>query len=89
MAHHKSALKDIKRNAVRNRRNAPTRTRLKTELKRYYSFIEEGNTDASRDMLPQMYSLIDKAAALGIIKKNNAARKKSRLCKHLQKTASS
>ncbi len=36
-------------------------------------------------LLPKLYKAIDKAAKRGIIKKNTAARKKSRLTKLLQK----
>jgi len=43
--------------------------------------------DEARKLLPQAYKAIDKAAKRGVIKKNNADRKKSRLASLLNKTA--
>ncbi len=40
-----------------------------------------GNKEEAKEMLPQSMRAIDKAAKRGIIKKNTAARKKSRLSK--------
>lgn len=42
-----------------------------------------GKSSEAKDLLPATASVIDKAAAKGIIHKNTAARKKSRLAKKL------
>ena len=52
---------------------------MKSEVKEISTNIAEGNLKEAEAKLPQVYKAIDKAAKRGIIKKNTAARKKSRL----------
>jgi len=47
--------------------------------------IAAKDTEAVEKMMPQIYKAIDKAAKKGVIKKNTAARKKSRMMKKLKK----
>lgn len=42
-------------------------------------FIREADKDTAEKSLPRLYKVIDKAAKSGVIKKQTAARKKSRL----------
>ena len=69
-----SAKKRLRQNVKRNLRNQVAKTRIKTETKKALA------GDAS---LGAAQSVIDRAAAKGIIHKNAAARKKSRLAKKL------
>ena len=46
--------------------------------------LSSKETDNVEKMVPQIYKAIDKAAKRGIIKKNTAARKKSRLMKKIK-----
>jgi len=46
--------------------------------------ISSKETDTVEKMVPQIYKAIDKAAKRGVIKKNTAARKKSRLMKKIK-----
>ena len=48
--------------------------------------IAAKDTEAVEKMMPQIYKAIDKAAKKGVIKKNTAARKKSRIMKKIKKT---
>ena len=48
------------------------------------TLITSKETDNVEKMVPQIYKAIDKAAKRGIIKKNTAARKKSRLMKKIK-----
>jgi len=48
----------------------------------------ENRKEEALKLLPQAYKVIDKAAKTGVIKKNNAARKKSRLTKLVSKSSS-
>ena len=54
-------------------------------LKRFpddqFVFVDNGSTDRTHFMLSSAFQAIDKSAQKGVIKKNNAARKKSRLSK--------
>jgi small subunit ribosomal protein S20 len=47
--------------------------------------IAAKDTEAVEKMMPQIYKAIDKAAKKGVIKKNTAARKKSRIMKKIKK----
>jgi len=49
--------------------------------------IDQHQTEEAAKFLPQLQKLVDKAAKKGIIKKNTAARKKSRFRKRIEKTA--
>ena len=49
--------------------------------------LESKDVKAASDLVPKTYSLIDRAAKWGIIKKNTAARYKSRLTLRLRKLA--
>ena len=46
--------------------------------------LSSKETDNVEKMVPQIYKAIDKAAKRGVIKKNTAARKKSRLMKKIK-----
>ena len=68
------ALRVSKRKTVVNQR---VRSRAKTAIKQMFN-------SPSADKLSEAFSRIDKAAKLGIIHKNTAARRKSRLAKLLK-----
>ncbi len=67
-----SAKKRLRQDAKKRFRNTAAKTRIKTEVKKALAGTEN-----------MAISVIDRAAAKGIIHKNNAARKKSRLAKRL------
>ncbi|MDD4776621.1 MAG: 30S ribosomal protein S20 [Syntrophomonas sp.] len=72
------------RNAEKARvRNKSYKSALKTGIKRFELSLTGDDVDASRDILLKATSLIDKSVSKGILHKNNAARKKSRLTKKL------
>ena len=73
-----SAKKRLRQSAKRTLRNQIAKTRIKTETKKAIA----GETNLA-------VSVIDRAASKGIIHKNAAARKKSRLAKKVAATASS
>ncbi len=77
----KSAKKRVKIAAKRTLRNREWKAKLKTAIKEFEKIVDEGNASAAQDKLSQAIKVIDKAAGKGIIHKNNAARKKSRLTK--------
>lgn len=52
---------------------------MRTQMKHFEATVEKGDKDAIRASLNESYSLLDKAAKRGIMKKNAASRKKSRL----------
>ena len=56
---------------------------VKTAIKKFNAAIANGNVAEAEALLPATVSLIDSAAAKGVIHKNNAANKKSALAKRL------
>ncbi len=80
MANIKSQIKRNRQNTKRQARNKSVRSELRTRTKRAISAIEEG-ADHSDEALRLAVKRIDKAAAKGVIHKNQAANRKSRLMK--------
>lgn len=83
MANHKSALKRIRSSARRRISNRIYTSRTRTEVKKARLEIEGGNLQDAIAQTRVAISLLDKSASKGIIHKNNAARRKSRLMKKL------
>jgi small subunit ribosomal protein S20 len=83
MANLKSSKKDIKRNAKRRAQNQQTRSALKTYVKKVRVAAAQPEVDAEllQKNLTAATKQLDKAAQRGIIHKNQAARRKSRLAK--------
>ncbi|KKQ34784.1 MAG: 30S ribosomal protein S20 [Candidatus Nomurabacteria bacterium GW2011_GWB1_37_5] len=54
---------------------------MKEAIKRIDKLVKDGKKDEAKKLLSVTYKAIDKAAKKGIVKKNNASRKKSRLAK--------
>lgn len=72
----RSAKKDLRRSAKRRLRNQSTKSMLKTLVKK--ARMAAGTGDA-QEALRIACKMLDKAAERGIIHKNQAARRKSRL----------
>ena len=83
MANIKSAIKRNKQNEKRRLRNRVYRGRARTFVKKARVAIEDGSVEDARTATIRAISALDKAAEKGILHKNNAARRKSRLMKRL------
>lgn len=81
MAIHKSALKRARQNETRRLRNKAAKTRIKKVVKDVRLSVGTASNEIARDKLNNARSAIDKAAKKGVIHKNTAARKISRLSK--------
>jgi len=81
LAHHKSALKRIKQNKVKNARNKHVRSTLKTFVKKVREAVESKDVNAAKEALAAAIPVIDKAATKGVIHKMNSSRSVSRLTK--------
>ncbi len=78
VANIKSQIKRNRQNETRRLRNKTVRSELKTRTKTALRAAEDGG-DNSAEALRLAVKRIDKAAAKGVIHKNAAARRKSRL----------
>jgi len=81
----KSVAKDVKKSRQNHLRNASAKSALKTFVKKAKQAIEGGDQGAIQAQVPETVSVIDKTAERGIIHKNAAARRKSRLMKRAHK----
>ncbi len=79
----KSAIKRVKVSEKKNLRNRMVKSVMKTSVKKFNTAIEAGTADAA--LLSQTQGAVDKAASKGVIHKNAANRKKSRMAKRLNK----
>jgi small subunit ribosomal protein S20 len=82
VANIKSQIKRNRQNEKRRVRNKAVRSELKTRVKRAADATEQGTED-STEALRLAVKRLDKAASKGVIHKNQAARRKSRLMKRL------
>ncbi len=78
----KKALKSSKNKQVFNIRR---KTVMKDTLKELRTLVKEGKKEEAAKLLPKAQKALDKAAKRGVIKKNTASRKKSRLAKAIAK----
>lgn len=85
MANIKSAKKRIRVIAKKTMRNRIIKSRTKTSVKKVMAAVVQGNKDEALAALVQAIKTIDKAESKGVFHKNNAARKKSRLTKLVNK----
>ena len=83
MANIKSQIKRNRQNEKARLRNKSVRSQLKTRIKAAETSATGGDADATEATLRSAISTIDRAATKGVIHKNAAARKKSRLIKRL------
>jgi len=83
VANLQSSKKRIRSNLRRERRNVSVKSAIKTAIKKVESAIAEGDLEAARVRFSETASALDSAATKGIIKKNTASRRKSRLAKKI------
>ena len=80
----KTAKKRVLVSRAENAANRSEKAALKTQLKKFDAAVAAGQSDVSEEFRKTV-SGIEKAAASGVIHKNNAARKKSQIAKKLAK----
>jgi small subunit ribosomal protein S20 len=83
LANIKSAIKRNKQNKKRRLHNRIYRGQARTYIRDARASIQEENLEEARAATMKAISALDKAAVKGILHKNNAARRKSRLMKQL------
>jgi small subunit ribosomal protein S20 len=88
MANTLSALKRVRQTKRKTVVNRLRKSRLRHQIRSLRRLIEQKDGKAAQAALPATFSLIDRSAKWGVIKKNTAARYKSRLQARLQTLAS-
>lgn len=87
MAIIKSAKKAIRQNKTRRARNLIYINKIKSLIKDIKSFTAQKKMKEAKELLPKVFQILDKSAKVGIIKKNNASRRKSRIAKMVDKAS--
>ena len=84
MAHHKSAKKRIRSTERKKEVNKRIDSKIKTVVKKTLGADKKEELEI---LYKEAISILDKGTSKGRLHKNNAARKKSRLTKHMNKVA--
>lgn len=79
MPNTKSAKKRLRQDLERRERNRAAKSSVKTQIKKVISALRDGKIDVAETEYRAAASHLDRAAGKGVIHKNNAARRKSRL----------
>ncbi len=89
MPNTRSAIKRVKVTRRRTLRNKQLKSALRTAIKKFERALAGGvNVEETRELLRRALRAIDKAVTKGILHKNAAARKKSRLTKRFNRQVS-
>ncbi len=83
MANHKSAVKRARQSEDRRQRNRSRKTRMKNVIRKLEESLNTKATEAAAENLKLAISIIDKTAAKGVIHRNTASRKISRLTRRV------
>ena len=81
VANIKSQIKRNRQNERRRVRNRSVRTALKTHAKRVHTSAQSGDSSAAQEEARRASRALDQAVSAGVIHKNTAARRKSRLAR--------
>ena len=79
MPNSKSAKKRLVTSDKKRVLNLAFKSKLRTFVLKLKTAVSENNKEQAQQLLPQVYSLYDKAVKKGIVKSNNAARHKAAL----------
>ena len=85
MANTVSSLKRVRQTERKTAVNRLRKSRLRTQIRKLRRLVASNDANAAQAEFVETQSLIDRAAKWGIIKKNAAARYKSRLTANIRK----
>ena len=81
MANHQSAIKRHQQSIRRHQRNQALQSRVKTLVKKVRAAIDTKDQETIAEKIREVNGLLDKAVVKGVIKRNTASRKLSRLAR--------
>ncbi|GEM_PF-54947 len=85
MANTKQAVKRTRRDQRRRERNRYHLSRMRTYIRNFKKLIESGDLEGAREFLPKVVSMIQHTASKGVIHRNEASRRVSRISNLLNK----
>ena len=80
-----SAKKALRQSKKRGARNKQVRVKMRDIMKEVRALVSQKKIEEARLLLPKLYKTLDKATKVGVMKKNTASRKKSRITLSLAK----
>jgi small subunit ribosomal protein S20 len=83
VANIKSQIKRNRQNEKRRLRNKSVRSQVKTQAQKVDAALAEGRTDEATERLRETTRMLDAAASKGVIHRNTAARRKSKLARRV------
>ena len=86
---HLSVVKRARQNRQRNMRNSQLRSSLRTAIKKVTAAAEAGDVNTACEQLPLAVRALGKASSKGVIHRNQAGRRISRLTRRVNALASS
>jgi small subunit ribosomal protein S20 len=87
MANTFSSLKRMRQTKRKTTVNRLRKSRLRHQIRSMRRLIEQKDSKGAKAAIPATFSIIDRSAKWGVIKKNTAARYKSRITARLQAIA--
>jgi small subunit ribosomal protein S20 len=87
MANTVSALKRVRMTERKTAINRMRKSRLRRQVRAMRRLLDHKDADGAKKLIPETFSIVDRAAKWGVIKKNTAARYKSRITLRLRKLA--
>lgn len=85
MANHASAIKRHKQSENRRARNTAAKSALRSAIKKVKEAAAAGKADEAQASLKSAVKALDKAVTSGVLHRNNASRKISRLTSQVSK----
>lgn len=79
----RSAKKALRQNLKRRKRNLARKKEIRQLKRQYLLALKNKDQEKAKEILPKLYSILDKSAKRNIIHKNKASRLKGRLTKKL------
>ena len=80
----KSAIRRVKKTRLQTSVNRTRKSKYKSAVKQMSSYIAAGKMKEARDFLPKFHSQLTKIAKTGVIRKETASRKISRITKKIK-----
>ena len=83
----RSAEKRERQNVKRRMHNRMIKSSVRTQIKKFDAAVVAGDKEAAKDAMALSFQLLDSAASQGVLPRNTASRKKSRIYKAFAKLA--
>jgi small subunit ribosomal protein S20 len=84
VANHKSAEKRVRQTKRKTLKNKVRRSESRTVIKALRQAIKDSSKEEAQKLLPKVQGILGRMASRGVIKKNNASRRTSRLAQQVK-----